>query len=57
MLDSRVWSIICDIIFNMYKWFIFFVIAAIGFLFWRMGPGNEVTYYENRESSHTETMR
>ncbi len=41
----------------MYKIFVVFVLGAIGFLFWRMGPGNDVTYYESRESSHVETMK
>ncbi len=42
---------------KMYKIFVIFVIGAIGFLFWRMGPGNEVTYYENRNTTNTEIIK
>ncbi len=41
----------------MYKIFVIFVIGAIGFVFWRMGPGNEVTYYENRNTTNTEIIK
>ena len=39
----------------MYKAFIIFVLISIGFLFWKLGPGNNVTYYENRSTTHTES--
>ena len=43
--------------YMMYKIFVVFVIGAIGFLFWRMGPGNDVGYYENRDTTKTEIVK
>lgn len=41
----------------MYKLFVVLVLAAIGFMFWRMGPGNDVTYYESKDGAHAETAK
>ena len=40
-----------------YKIFLILVIVAIGYLFWRMGPGNDVTYYENRATTQTVELK
>ena len=38
-----------------YKIFVISILVIVGFIFWRMGPGNDVTYYENRSTTHTES--
>ncbi len=40
----------------MYKAFIIFVVLVFGFLFWKLGPGNDVSYYENRSTTHKENI-
>ncbi len=32
------------------------MLAAVGYMFWRMGPGNDVTYYEDRSTTKTESF-